>query len=94
LLKQSLFASFKDLPAVGGPGRAGRIGSSESHHLMKNMIKDTMRDEDPREALLKFAREAEENPSIIGHVYKVTQPKTVFAEPDSDEEDRDVVRRP
>ena len=37
-----------------------------------------IREEDPREALLKYAKEAEENPQWIAHVYQKTQPKPVF----------------
>ena len=37
-----------------------------------------MRDEDPREALLARAKEAEENPLFISTAYNETQPKTIF----------------
>lgn len=39
---------------------------------MKNTIKNTMRDEDPREALLARAKEAEENPLFISTAYNET----------------------
>jgi len=45
---------------------------------MKNTIKNTMRDEDPREALLARAKEAEENPIFIQNAYLKTQPKPIF----------------
>ena len=52
----------------------------ESELLKKAMAQSTMhkREEDPREALLKYAKEAEERPRFIGHVYKQTQPKPIF----------------
>lgn len=37
-----------------------------------------MRDQDPREALLARASEAESNPLFIGRAYAETQPKTIF----------------
>ena len=37
-----------------------------------------MRDEDPREALLARAKEAEENPIFIQNAYLKTQPKPIF----------------
>jgi hypothetical protein len=36
---------------------------------MKNTIKNTMRDEDPREALLARAKDAEENPLFVAKAY-------------------------
>ena len=37
---------------------------------MKSTIKNTMRDEDPREVLLARAKDAEENPLFISGAYK------------------------
>jgi len=37
-----------------------------------------MRDQDPREALLSRAEEAERNPLFVGKAYEKTQPKTIF----------------
>jgi len=64
-----------DLPTQG-PGTSGR--GSYTAHLLKSMGSlKPVRDEDPREAILKFAQEAEENPIYFG-AYKKTQPKPVF----------------
>ena len=41
---------------------------------MKSTVKNTMRDEDPREVLLARAEDAENNPLYIGGAYKKTQP--------------------
>jgi hypothetical protein len=35
-------------------------------------------DQDPREAILKYAKEAEDNPIWITPAYKRTQPKPIF----------------
>jgi len=43
-----------ELP-VTGPGKGGRVGASATQHLVQTLFKDTTRDVDPREALLKYA---------------------------------------
>jgi hypothetical protein len=68
-----------ELPVVGH-GRGGRVGSSLTAHLMKTLIKDTTREEDPREALLRHARAAEANPIWVGPAYQHTQPRPVSSE--------------
>ncbi|QRV90934.1 bromodomain associated protein [Ceratobasidium sp. AG-Ba] len=45
----------KPAPPVNGPGRGGRVGASATQHIVQHMFRDTSRDEDPREALLKYA---------------------------------------
>ncbi|KAJ2599984.1 hypothetical protein H4R99_003497 [Coemansia sp. RSA 1722] len=63
-----------------GHGSGGNIGINETQHIMKNIIKDTIRDEDPREALLRYASIAESDPVFISPAYKGTQDKPVFDE--------------
>ncbi|KAK2462082.1 hypothetical protein APHAL10511_006545 [Amanita phalloides] len=50
-----------ELP-VTGPGKGGRVGASATQHVVQNLVRDTTRDEDPREALLKYAKMAEVDP--------------------------------
>lgn len=69
-------------PVASGPGKGGRIGSNVSQHIMKHIIQDRSRDEDPREALLKYAKAAQENPMFIAPAYSKTQPKPIFSHPD------------
>jgi len=66
-----------ELP-VDGPGVGGRLGSSVTQSIMKNIIKDTRRDEDPREALLKFAEIAEKDPKFVSPAYQFTQPQPIL----------------
>jgi len=81
-------AKIEVAQAEQGPGKAGRIGSSLTQHLMKNYIsKDTTREEDPREALLKFAG-AE---PVFFAAYQKTQPETKF---DYSEETEDGAVKP
>ncbi|RPD63153.1 transcription factor [Lentinus tigrinus ALCF2SS1-6] len=66
-----------ELP-VTGPGRGGRVGASATQHVVQNLVRDTTRDEDPREALLKLAATADENP-VWTAAWRANQPKPVFA---------------
>ncbi|OAD80047.1 hypothetical protein PHYBLDRAFT_105693, partial [Phycomyces blakesleeanus NRRL 1555(-)] len=65
---------------VNGPGKGGRVGLNEQQAVIAGFSKDTTRDEDPREALLRYADAAEKDPMWVSNVYKSTQPKPVFAE--------------
>lgn len=65
---------------IHGPGKGGHIGTNLTNIMMKNIIRDTKRDEDPREALLKLAEETEADPYWIAPAYKDTQPKPVLSE--------------
>ncbi|KAG8710453.1 hypothetical protein FRC09_000135 [Ceratobasidium sp. 395] len=51
----------KPAPPVNGPGRGGRVGASATQHIVQHMFRDTSRDEDPREALLKYATKDDED---------------------------------
>ncbi len=62
------------------PKDAGRIGSSVTQSIMRTLIKDTRRDEDPREALLKYAELAERDPKFVSPAYAETQPTAIFDE--------------
>ncbi|KZP04544.1 hypothetical protein FIBSPDRAFT_904185 [Athelia psychrophila] len=73
-----------ELP-VTGPGRGGRVGASATQHVVQNLVRDTTRDEDPREALLKYAKLAEEDPQWTG-AWKQNQPNPVFQDVEQEEE--------
>ena len=69
-----------ELP-VDGPGRGGKIGNNLTQHLVKNInLQNNTRDEDPREALLKYAKLAAEDPRFITPAYQVTQPKILLSD--------------
>ena len=57
-------------------------------HIKNNIPLSSMRDEDPREALLKYAEKAEKDP-MFTYAWKQTQPKTIYAELSEDEEEPD-----
>jgi WD40 repeat protein len=66
---------------IAGPGTPGRVADNLTHMLMKEMgvvKKATEWQEDPREAILRYAEEAEENPMVVAPAYAKTQPKPIF----------------
>ena len=71
---------------LGGTLRTG--GTLLTQHMMKNndMIGEkNWRQNDPREAILRHAKDAEANPWRTEGAYGKTQPKPIFAEPEPEE---------
>ncbi|KAL3647680.1 hypothetical protein CASFOL_008648 [Castilleja foliolosa] len=91
ILKDPLKSHKPEVP-MNGPGHGGRVGTTKSslltQYLLKQggMIKETWMDEDPREAILKYADIAVKDPKYIAPAYAETQPETILAQSDSDEE--------
>ncbi|KAK3549848.1 hypothetical protein QTP86_015286, partial [Hemibagrus guttatus] len=84
--------SHKPEPPVSGPGRGGRVaahGGTLSSFIVKNIALDKTDDSNPREAILRHAQEAAENPYWVAPAYKVTQPNPMFAEDESEDEEDD-----
>uniref|UniRef100_A0A1A8S8T9 WD repeat-containing protein 70 n=3 Tax=Nothobranchius TaxID=28779 RepID=A0A1A8S8T9_9TELE len=84
--------SHKPEPPVSGPGRGGRVaahGGTLSSFIVKNIALDKTDDSNPREAILRHAREASENPYWIAPAYTQTQPEPVFAEESDEDEEAD-----
>ncbi|KRZ20364.1 WD repeat-containing protein 70 [Trichinella pseudospiralis] len=82
-----------ELP-VSGPGERGRIGAAGStlHSFVARQMGLSRKiddNEDPREAILKHAKAAEENPYWVAPAYKKTQPHPVLANKEEEEEVRD-----
>ncbi|CAG4983310.1 unnamed protein product [Parnassius apollo] len=70
-----------DLPITSGQGgRVAASGSTLSSFVIRNLglSKRVDDEQDPREAILKYAKEAEENPFWVAPAYKKTQPKPIF----------------
>ncbi|KAM1244181.1 hypothetical protein COP2_036619 [Malus domestica] len=70
-----------------GPGFGGRVGASKGSLLTQYLMKTWM-DEDPREAILKYADVAAKEPKYIAPVYAQTQPEAVFAKSGSEDEEK------
>lgn len=58
----------------------------DEQHIKNNIPLSSMRDEDPREALLKYAEKAEKDP-MFTNAWKETQPKTIYANISDEEKD-------
>ncbi|CAK6959485.1 WD repeat-containing protein 70 isoform X1 [Scomber scombrus] len=81
--------SHKPEPPVSGPGRGGRVaahGGTLSSFIVKNIALDKSDDSNAREAILRHAKEAADNPYWVAPAYTETQPEPVFAE-ESDEDE-------
>ncbi|XP_050147456.1 uncharacterized protein LOC126622778 [Malus sylvestris] len=85
-LKDPLKAHKPELPMMG-PGFGGRVGASKGSLLTQYLMKTWM-DEDPREAILKYADVAAKEPKYIAPVYAQTQPEAVFAKSGSEDEEK------
>lgn len=81
-----------DLPIKSGQGgRVAASGSTLSSYVIRNLglSKKIEDDQDPREAILRFAKDAAENPYWISPAYSKTQPNTVFQNIGGDDESTD-----
>ncbi|OIV92098.1 hypothetical protein TanjilG_27253 [Lupinus angustifolius] len=93
ILKDPMKSHKPELPMTG-PGFGGRVGTTQgsllTQYLMKQggMIKETWMEEDPREAILKYADVAAKEPKFIAPAYAETQPEPVFAKSDSEDEEK------
>lgn len=86
-------ASHKpDTPLAQGHGVGGRLkeGMSLTGFVVRNIALAKKDDMNPREAVLKHAKEAAENPYWVAPAYAKSQPKPIFqTESESEEEDED-----
>jgi WD repeat-containing protein 70 len=80
-----------ELPMTGpgAGGRVGQAGGTLSSYLVRKLgyaTKKIDEDIDPRQALLRHAKEAAENPYWVSPAYAKTQPKTIFQSPEPGED--------
>ncbi|XP_069704129.1 gastrulation defective protein 1 homolog [Periplaneta americana] len=81
-----------DLPISSGQGgRVATSGGTLSSYVIRNLglSKRVEDDQDPREAILRFAKEAEENPYWVSPAYTKTQPVAIFQKPGEGDEEED-----
>lgn len=81
--KDPLKSRRPELP-VTGSGSGGRLatsGNTFASFIARNLGVRAKIDnnEDPREALLKYSKDAEDNPYWVTPAYKQTQPLPIFA---------------
>ncbi|KAG0319754.1 hypothetical protein BGZ99_004946 [Dissophora globulifera] len=86
-------ASHRPEMKLTGPGRGGKVGQSVIQHVLTDFSRDTMRDEDPRAALLKYADVVEKDPQWITPAYKTNQPNAVFEDREEEGEHRELKRK-
>ncbi|KAI5854698.1 WD40-repeat-containing domain protein [Tricharina praecox] len=72
------------MPAITPWGKS----QPDQEHIRNSIMLSSMRDEDPREALLKYADKAEKDPMFTG-AWKKNQPTTIYAEPEEEEEEEE-----
>lgn len=82
-----------DLP-INGPGEGGRLaekGATLSQYVVQSMIlkKPDKYENNPREAILRHAKEAAENPFWVDVAYQKTQPVKIFQKPEDEKDDDD-----
>ncbi|EMR08550.2 hypothetical protein PNEG_03031 [Pneumocystis murina B123] len=75
--KDPIRSRIPSAPARNAPG--GRGNNPDENHVKNSISLISMRDEDPREALLKYAELAEKDPIFTG-IYKENQPNPIFAD--------------
>eukprot|EP00164_Ancoracysta_twista_P015843 GFYU01026337.1.p1 GENE.GFYU01026337.1~~GFYU01026337.1.p1 ORF type:complete len:257 (-),score=80.49 GFYU01026337.1:2-745(-) len=71
-----------------GPNAGAYVRNSTYSQFVMSQLhkKDNFRAEDPREAILRHAKEAEENPQYITQAYAKTQPKAILKSYDDDKD--------
>ena len=76
---------------LGSGGRVAASGSTLSSFIVRNLgIASRIEDEgNPREAILRHAKEAAENPYWVSPAYNKTQPKPIFQAPEPEDEEPD-----
>lgn len=92
--KDPLKSHRPDLP-VTGPGHGGRVtsGMSLSAYVVKNLALEMKDDSHPREAILKHAKAAAEDPYWVSPAYAHTQPRTIFEEEEEEEDEEESERK-
>lgn len=79
-----------DLPISSGQGgRVASSGGTLSSYVIRNLglSKRVEDDQDPREAILRFAKDAAENPYWVTPAYSKTQPQAIFQSNEGNEEE-------
>ncbi|XP_052777137.1 WD repeat-containing protein 70-like [Mya arenaria] len=92
--KDPVLSRRPDLP-VYGPGSGGRLatkGGTLSQYVVQTLVmqKEDQYEDNPREAILRHAKFAEENPLWVAPAYKKTQPQPIFQGEEEKVEETDI----
>lgn len=95
-LKDPTLAKIPEKPLKQGPGSRPNTSFFFTNYVMDNQagkLKPDIRSEDPREALLKYADVAKDDPRFLGRAYAASQPKSVLAQTTFEEEQEQFKKR-
>ncbi|GJJ70250.1 hypothetical protein EMPS_02599 [Entomortierella parvispora] len=92
-MRQDPVASHRPEMPLSGPGKGGKVGTNLTQHVLTDVAKDRMREEDPREALLRYAEVTEKDPQWISPAYKMNQPKPVYDDRADGDDHRELKRK-
>lgn len=92
-MRQDPVASHRPEMPLSGPGKGGKVGTNLTQHVLTDVAKDRMREEDPREALLRYAEVTEKDPQWISPAYKMNQPKAVYDDRADGNDHRELKRK-
>ena len=80
-------------PVNQGPGSRENTSFFFTQYVMKDRKVDNMREEDPREALLKLDAKSKSDPIFLGSAYQKSQPVTALHAQTFEEEQEDFKKR-
>lgn len=86
-------STVPEKPKTQGPGTRLNTSFFFTQYVTDGKKKDHLRDEDPREALLKMDSKAKANPAFFGKAYQETQPKTVLTSITFEEEQEEFIKK-
>ncbi|XP_046851509.1 WD repeat-containing protein 70-like isoform X2 [Xenia sp. Carnegie-2017] len=83
--------SRKPETPLAGAGKGGRVASglSLSQFVSKNLAVKNLDDSNPRESILRHAKEAAENPFWVSPAYAKTQPRTILVEEENEDDEEE-----
>lgn len=86
--RQDAVKTLKPMPPIKGPGKGGRVGAAATQSMVRSLggVRSSMRDQDPREALIKYATKDGERDEWTA-AWKETQPKAIFDTRQEEEEE-------
>lgn len=91
--KEQREASVPQRPSTQGPGQRINTSFFFTQYVTNGQKVAHIREEDPREALLKMQDLATKDPMFLGKAYKESQPKTVLLDQTFEEEQEEFKKR-
>jgi WD repeat-containing protein 70 len=92
-LREQKDATVPERPKSQGPGTRLNNSFFFTQYVTGGQKKNSLRDEDPREALLRMDAVAKADPLFTGNAYKDSQPKPVLTTMTFEEEQEEFKKR-